>query len=74
MQIACIIVGQTPRCLSDTRALEKRLFTLNALATIPQAHGNGAVDELLCHWLRTSVRSKRGKERERERERDSERV
>lgn len=59
MQIACVIVGQTPRCVSDGQALEEKLFTLNASATKSRAHRNRAVNEPGCHWLRTSVRSKR---------------
>ena len=67
MQIACVIVP-TPRCMSDGRALEERLFTPNASATKPQAHGNRAVNELGCHWLRTSVTRERDRETERERD------
>lgn len=65
MQIACIIVGQTPMCVSDSWALEERLFTLNASAVKPQAHGNGAVNELECQWLRTPVKRGRGRKRAR---------
>lgn len=65
MQIACVMVGQNPRCVSDGQALEERLFTLNASAMKPQAHGNRAVNELGCHWLRTSVRRKSGRWKER---------
>lgn len=49
-------------------SLEEKLFALSASATKPQAHRNGAVNELRCHWLRTSVRRKRKKERKRGRQ------
>lgn len=60
MQIACVIVGQTPRCVSDSRALEERLFTLNASARKHGAYQNRAANELGCHWLRTSAVKKEG--------------
>lgn len=43
VQISCVIVGKTPRCVNDNRALEERLFTLNASGMKPQAHGNRPV-------------------------------
>lgn len=77
MQIACVIVGQTPRCVNDSRVLEERLFTPNTSAKKPQAHGNGAGNELGVSLVKdisekereTDMQGERDRERERHRRR-----
>lgn len=52
-------------------SLEEQLFALNASATKTRASRNGAVNELGCHWLRTSVRRMRKEEKEGDKDRES---